>query len=56
MEIGATTILFAKRGKTKQKRDEEKQLLQQFSIQENWIRPNFKDTIKTEMDRVKNKL
>ena len=56
MEIRATTILFAKR-KAKQKRDEEKELLQQFSnLQEQLLRSNFKDTIKTETDRVKNKL
>ena len=55
MEIRATTILFAKR-KAKQKRDEEKELLQQFSNLQEQLRSNFKDTIKTEMDRVKNKL
>ena len=55
MEIRATIILFAKR-KAKQKRDEEKGLLQQFSNLQEQVRSNFKDTIKTEMDHVKNKL
>ena len=55
MEIRATTISFAK-GRAKQKRDEEKELLQQFSNLQEQLRSNFKDTIKTEMDRVKYKL
>ena len=55
MEIRATTISFSK-GKAKQKQDEEKELLQQFSNLQEQLRSNFKDTIKTEMDRVKNKL
>ena len=55
IEIRATTIFFAKR-KTKQKRDEEKELLQQFSNLQEQLRSNFKDSIKTEMDRVKNKI
>ena len=56
MEIRATTIVFAKR-KAKQKRDEEKELLQQSvsNLQEK-LRYNFNDTTKAEMDRVKNKL
>ena len=55
MEIRATTISFAKR-RAKQKRDEEKELLQQFSNLQEQLLSNFKDTIKTKMDRVKNKL
>ena len=55
MKIRATTIFFAKR-KAKQKRDEEKKFLQQFSNLQEQLRSSFKDTIKTEMDRVKNKL
>ena len=55
MENRATTILFAKR-KAKQKRDEEREFLQQFSNLQEQLRSSFKDTIETEMDRVKNKL
>ena len=55
MEIRATTIVFAKR-KAKQKRDEEKELLQQFSKLQEQLRSNFSDTTKAEMDRVKSKL
>ena len=55
IEIRATTIFFTRR-KAKQKRDEEKELLQQFSNLQEQLRSNLKDSIKTEMDRVKNKL
>jgi len=55
MEIRATTIVFAKR-KAKQKRDEEKELLQQLSNLQEQLRSNFNDTTKTEIDRVKSKL
>ena len=54
VEIRATTIVFAKR-KAKQKCDEEKYLLQQFSNLQEQPRSNFKDTTKAEMNRVKNK-
>ena len=55
MEIRATTILLAKQ-KARQKGDEEKQLLQQRGTLQEQLRANFTDSIKTEMDCVKNKL
>ena len=55
MEIRATTIIFAKR-KARQKRDEEKELLMRFNSLQERLRHNFDESIKAEMDRVKNKL
>ena len=54
MEIRATTIVFAKR-KTKQKRNEEKDLLQQFSDLKNNYDPILRIPPKLKWDRVKNK-
>ena len=42
--------------KSKTKRDEEKKLSQQLSTLQEQLRANFTYGIKTEMDRVKNKL
>ena len=47
MEIRAITILFAKK-KAKQKRDEEKKLLQQLSTLQEQLRANFTDAIKND--------
>ena len=55
MEIRAMSIIFAKR-KARQRRDEEKKLLQQFSDLQEQLRSNFSDAIKVEIDRVKSKL
>lgn len=55
MEIRATTIILAKR-KARQKRNEEKKLLQQFSDLQEQLRSKFDNTIKTKIERVKNKL
>ena len=55
MEIRATTIIFAKR-KARQKRDEEKELLMRFNFLQERLRHNFDESIKAEMDGVKNKL
>ena len=55
MEIRATTIIFAKR-KARQQRDEEKELLMRFNSLQERLRHNFDESIKAEMDRVKNKL
>ena len=56
MEIRATTILFAKRN-AKQKRDEEKEPLQQFSNLQKQLRSSFNGiSCQTETDCVKNKL
>lgn len=55
MEIRASTILFSKR-KAKQKRDEEKELLETFNRLQEQIRLNFDEATKAEMDRVKIKL
>ena len=57
MEIRAITILFAKQ-KAKQKRDEEKKLLQHLSTLQEQLRANFTDVIKNDqkMNRVQNKL
>ena len=55
MEIRATTIIFAKR-KARQKRDEEKKLLMRFNSLQECLCHNFDESIKAEMDRVKNKL
>ena len=54
MEIGTTTIIFAKR-KARQKRDEEKELLMRFNSLQERLRHNFDESIKAEMDRAKNK-
>ena len=54
MEIGTTTIIFAKR-KARQKRDEEKELLMRFNSLHERLRHNFDESIKAEMDRAKNK-
>lgn len=53
MEIRASTISFAKQ-KAKQKRDEEKELLQNFNNPQEQLWSSFNDTIKMEMDHVKN--
>ena len=55
MEIRASTIIFAKR-KAKQKRDEENDLLIEFTRLQEKIRSNFSEATKIEMDRVKKKL
>ena len=55
MEIRASTIIFAKR-KAKQKRDEENDLLMEFTRLQEKIRSNFSEATKIEMDRVKKKL
>ena len=55
MEIRATTIIFTKR-KAKEKRDEEKDLLASFNSLQSQLRSNFNESIKVELDRVKNKL
>ena len=55
MEIRAATILFSKR-KARQKRDEDKTLLEKFNRLQDQIRANFNELTKAEIDRVKNKL
>ena len=55
MEIRAATIVFSKR-KAKQKRDEEKKLLEKFNRLQEELRLNFNKARKAEMDRVKIKL
>lgn len=52
MEIRVATILFSKR-KAKQKRDEEKKLLEKFNRLQAQIRSNFNEATKAEIDRVR---
>ena len=54
MEIRVSTILFSKR-KAKQKRDEERKILETFKRLQEQICVNFNEAIKAEMDRVKTK-
>jgi len=42
--------------KAKQKKDEEKDLLARFNSLQSQLRSNFNESIKVELDRVKNKL
>ena len=55
MEIRAATILFSKR-KVRQKRNEEKKLLEEFNRLQEQIRTSFNEVTKAEIDRVKNNL
>ena len=55
MEIRAATILFSKR-KARQKRDEEKKLLEKFNRLQDQIRANFSEVTKAEIYCVKNKI
>ena len=52
MEIRAATIIFAKI-KGKQKRNEEKELLTEFTRLQEKLRSNFSEATRIEMDRVK---
>ena len=50
-----TTIIFSKR-KARQKRDEEKELLEKFKRLQEKIWSNFSEVTKAKIDRVKSKL